>query len=133
MSLKYNYNLIPRAKELRRNTTRQENHLWYDFLSTYHVRFQRQKTIGNFIADFYCHQAKLVIEIDGSQHYTDDGLEYDTERTAVLNDFGLRVIRFNNSDIDKNFDEVCKSIDEIVQATILPPAFGHLPQRGRLI
>ena len=120
MSLKYNYNLIPRAKELRRNATLQENHLWYDFLSTYHVRFQRQKTIGNFIADFYCHQAKLVIEIDGSQHYTDNGLEYDEERTAALNDFGLRVIRFNNNDIDKNFDEVCKSIDEIVKTTILP-------------
>ena len=116
MSLKYNKNLILAAKELRHNATRQENRLWYDFLSIYPVRFQRQKAIGNFIADFYCHQAKLVIEIDGKQHYTDDGIAYDEERTAVLNDFGLRVIRFGNNDIDKNFDGVCKLIDEIVQS-----------------
>ena len=116
MSLKYNKNLIPAAQELRRNATRQENRLWYNFLSTYPVRFQRQKAIGNFIADFYCHRAKLVIEVDGSQHYTDDGLEYDRERTAALNDFGLRVIRFSNNDVDDNFDGVCESIDEILQA-----------------
>ena len=115
MSLKYNKNLIPAAKELRRNATLQENHLWYDFLSTYPVRFQRQKVIGNFIADFYCHRAKLVVEIDGSRHYTDDGLAYDQERTAVLNDFGLRVIRFSNNDVDNNSDDVCKSINEIVR------------------
>ena len=120
MPFKYNYNLIPGAKELRRNATRQENHLWYDFLSTYRVRFQRQKAIGSFIVDFYCHQAKLVIEIDGSHHYTDEGLEYDIERTAALNELGLRVIRFSNNEIDKNFSEICKSIDEIVQATMLP-------------
>ena len=118
MSLKYNKNLIPRAKELRHNATPQENHLWYDFLSTYPIRFQRQKTIGSFIADFYCHRAKLVIEIDGSQHYTDDGLAYDRERSDALSDFGLRVIRFSNIDVDKNFYEVCKLIDEIVQADI---------------
>ena len=117
MSLKYNKNLILAAQELRRNATRQENHLWYDFLSTYPVRFQRQKVIGNFIADFYCHRAKLVIEIDGSQHYTNDGLAYDQERTAVLNDFGLRVIRFSNNDVDNNFDDVCKTINEIVRTT----------------
>ena len=74
MSLEYNKNLIPRAKELRHNATLQENRLWYDFLSSYPIRFQRQKTIGNFIVDFYSHRAKLVIEIDGGQHYTDDGL-----------------------------------------------------------
>ena len=68
MSLEYNKNNIARAKTLRKNSTPQENHLWYDFLSTYEIRFQRQKAIDNFIADFYCHKAKLVIEIDGSQH-----------------------------------------------------------------
>jgi len=113
--LKYNKTLIPRAKELRHNMTRQEKHLWYDFLSKYPIRFQRQKTIGNFIADFYCHQAKLIVEVDGSQHYTDNGLVYDQERTFVLNSFGLRVIRFSNRDIDQNFDGVCSAIDEIVQ------------------
>ncbi|MCL2486564.1 MAG: endonuclease domain-containing protein [Oscillospiraceae bacterium] len=122
MSLEYNKELIPRAKELRRNMTQQEKRLWYDFLSKYPVRFQRQKTIGNFIADFYCHQAKLIIEIDGSQHYTDNGMVYDRERTAILNGFGLRVIRFSNNDIDKKFDDVCNTINEVVSdAKRTPP------------
>ncbi len=110
MSLKYNKKLIPRARELRRNMTRQEKHLWYDFLSSFPVRFQRQKTIDNFIVDFYCHKAKLVVELDGSQHYTEDGLEYDNARTAVLNAYGLRVLRFSNHDVDTNFQGVCALI-----------------------
>ena len=114
MSLSYNKKLIPRAKELRRNMTQQEKHLWYDFLAKYPVRFQRQKTIGNFIVDFYCHQAKLVIEVDGGQHYTKAGIEYDRERTAVLNSFGLQVIRFGNKEVDEKFRSVCSKIDEIV-------------------
>lgn len=115
MSLKYNGNLIPRAKELRKNATRQENHLWYDFLRTYPVRFQRQKTIDRFIADFYCHKARLVIELDGSQHYTDEGLAYDEERTNVLNTYKLEVLRFSNLDIDRNFNGVCTIIDEKIK------------------
>ena len=115
MSLKYNVNLIPRAKELRKNATRQENHLWYDFLRTYPVRFQRQKTIDRFIADFYCHKARLVIELDGSQHYTDEGLAYDEERTNVLNTYKLEVLRFSNLDIDRNFNGVCTIIDEKIK------------------
>ena len=114
MSLEYNKKLIPRAKELRHSATRQENHLWYDFLSTYPIRFQRQKTIGNYIVDFYCHKAGLVIEIDGSQHYTDDGVAYDNERTAFLNSNGLRVIRFSNLDIEKSFEGVCMEIDKTI-------------------
>jgi len=114
MSLQYNKALIPRAKELRRNMTPQEKHLWYDFLSKYPVRFQRQKAIDSFIADFYCHQAKLVVEVDGSQHYTDQGLAYDDERTAVFDKYGLRVIRFSNYDIGKRFDSVCRVITENV-------------------
>ena len=113
MSLEYNKKLIPRAKELRRDATRQEKRLWYDFLSTYPLRFQRQKTIDNFIVDFYCHTCKLVIEIDGSQHFTEEGMTYDRERTAVLNSLGLQVVRFSNSDIDRNFDGVCRMIDKI--------------------
>ena len=115
MSLKYNGNLIPRAKELRKNATRQENHLWYDFLRTYPVRFQRQKTIDRFIADFYCHKARLVIELDGCQHYTDEGLAYDEERTNVLNTYNLEVLRFSNLDIDRNFNGVCTIIDEKIK------------------
>ena len=115
MSLKYNGNLIPRAKELRKNATRQENHLWYDFLRTYPVRFQRQKTIDRFIVDFYCCKANLVIELDGSQHYTTEGLAYDEERTKVLNKYNLEVLRFSNSDIDRNFTGICTIIDKKIK------------------
>ena len=118
MSLKYNKNLIPRAKELRKNMTRHEKHLWYDFLCKYPVRFQRQKTIDNFIADFFCHKAKLVIELDGSQHYTEDGLAYDSERTDILKKYDLEVLRFKNEDIDRNFRGVCEMIDKKVQERI---------------
>jgi len=114
MSLDYNKQLIPRAKELRHKATRQENHLWYDYLSTYPIRFQRQKAIGNYIVDFYCHKAGLVIEIDGSQHYTDEGIAYDNKRTAFLNSVGLRVIRFRNHDVDKSFEGVCLEIDKAI-------------------
>ena len=94
MSLPYRNDLIPRAKELRKCATKEEMHLWYDFLRDYPVRFQRQKTISGFIVDFYCHKAKLVIELDGSQHYTDEGLAYDMERSQVLGGYGLLVLRF---------------------------------------
>ena len=115
MSLKYNKSLIPRAKELRKNATRQENHLWYDFLRTYPVRFQRQKAIDGFIVDFYCCKAKLVIELDGSQHYTDDGIINDEKRTQVLNKYNLEVLRFSNLDIDKKFYGVCAMIEKALK------------------
>ena len=110
MSLQYNKKLVPRAKELRRDMTKHEKHLWYDFLSKFPIRFQRQKTIGSFIVDFYCHEAKLIIELDGSQHYTEEALEYDRERTNILNGYGLNVMRYTNFEIEHNFDEVCKVI-----------------------
>ena len=116
MSLRYNKKMIPRAKELRRNMTSQEKHLWYDFLSTYPIRFQRQKTIDNYIVDFYCHQAGLVVEIDGSHHYSKDGMIYDNERTIMLNAYGLHVLRFSNTEVDKNFKNVCCAIHEAVQS-----------------
>ena len=115
MSLPYKGTLIPRAKELRRNATKQENHLWYDFLRTHSVRFQRQKTIDGFIADFYCASAKLVIELDGSQHYTEDGQAYDAERDAVLSKYGLQILRFSNLEINTQFGAVCSLIDSTVQ------------------
>ena len=114
MSLNYNGKNIVLAKELRKNATKQENHLWYDFLSKYKVRFQRQKAIGNFIADFYCHKAKLIIEIDGSQHYSQEGLKYDNFRTERLEEYGLTVIRFANNQINENFQGVCTYIDLVV-------------------
>lgn len=112
MSLSYNGKLIPRAKELRKNMTKQEKHLWYDFLSKYPVRFQRQKTIDNYIVDFYCASAKLVIELDGSQHYEENHMEYDHERTKKLEEYGLKVVRFTNREIDTQFENVCRFIDD---------------------
>ena len=92
--------------------------MWYDFLSKYEIRFQRQKAIDNFIADFYCHKAKLVIEIDGSQHYTEDGLKKDEFRTEILEGYDLKVIRFTNYQIDTNFRGVCEYIDIVVKASL---------------
>ena len=115
MSLNYSGDLILRAKELRKTATPQERHLWYDFLSRYPVRFQRQKTIDHFIADFYCHAAKLVIELDGSQHYEEQGVERDKERTAIMEQYGLNVIRFSNLEIKQNFQGVCTAIDLAVK------------------
>ena len=118
MSLSYNKKNIPLAKTLRKNATSQENHLWYCFLSNYEVRFQRQKAIDNFIADFYCHRAKLIIEIDGSQHYTEDGRQKDEFRTEILERYDLRVIRFTNRQINTNFRGVCEYIDAAVKASL---------------
>lgn len=115
MSLQYNGKNISSAKVLRKNATPQENHLWYDFLSTYEIKFQRQKCIDNFIADFYCHKAKLIIEIDGSQHYTEEGLSYDEFRTEILKGYNLTVIRFTNQQIDGKFQGVCSFIDATVR------------------
>ena len=114
----YDSKLTPNARNLRKNMTKEERHLWYDFLSNYHVRFQRQKAIDNFIADFYCDKAKLVIEIDGSQHYTKEGRERDEFRTEILEGYDLQVIRFTNNDINHNFIGVCRYIDIIVQSLI---------------
>ena len=118
MSLDYNEKNIILAKNLRKNATPQENHLWYDFLSKYNVRFQRQKAIDNFIADFYCHKAKLIVEIDGSQHYTQQGSQKDNFRTEILEEYGLKVIRFTNNQIDTNFRGVCEYIDDVVKASL---------------
>jgi very-short-patch-repair endonuclease len=118
MSLKYNGKNIKLAKGLRKNATPQENRLWYEYLSKYKVRFQRQKAIGSFIADFYCYKAKLIIEIDGSQHYTEAGRRKDDFRTEKLEEFNLNVIRFTNQQIDENLSAVCSYIDRVVQASL---------------
>ena len=118
MSLEYNKKNIVLAKNLKKSATREEKHLWYDFLSRYEIRFQRQKSIDNYIADFYCHKAKLVIELDGSQHYTEDGRHDDELRTEVLEEYGLRVIRITNKQIKTNFRGVCRYIDRVVEEII---------------
>ena len=118
MSLEYNKKNINLAKYLRKNATRQEKRLWYDFLAKYEIRFQRQKPIDNFIADFYCDKAKLVIEIDGSQHFTERGSKNDDLRTEVLESYNLKVIRVTNYQVDTNFSGVCEYIDMVVKASL---------------
>lgn len=115
MSIDYKKENITLAKNLRKNSTKQENHLWYDYLSKYPVRFQRQKAIDNYIADFYCHKAKLVVELDGSQHYNEFELQADKIRTEELQKYEIKVIRFLNSDVDRNFESVCMTIDKEVK------------------
>ena len=114
----YNPLNIPLAKELRKNMTPWERKLWYNFLRSYPVRFQRQKAIGDYIADFYCASAKLVIELDGSQHYDEKGMEADRERTQSLMQYGIRVLRIPNNAVSQNLRGVCDYIDAILQGTV---------------
>lgn len=116
MPVKKNNQMLPRAKELRRNMTPQERKLWYLFLRKYPVKIYKQRIIDSFIVDFYCSSASLVIELDGSQHYTEQGLAYDAERSACLARYGLEVIRFSNADIDKRFDMVCEKLHTLIQS-----------------
>ena len=114
--LPYNRKLKLKARELRKSATPQENKLWYEFLRKHKCPFTRQKTIDNYIVDFLCPSKKLVIEIDGSQHYTDGGIEYDQIRTDLLETLELHVIRFTNKEVDNSFDEVCKTIQEYIDS-----------------
>ena len=106
--------------------TPEEKHLWYDFLQKYPVRFSRQKVLGNYIADFYCAKAKVVIELDGIGHYTDEQLQYDAERTLFLKEYGLNVIRIPNADVNKKFEGVCLYIDSLVQQSLSQQADSSL-------
>ena len=107
----YNKANIPLAKVLRKNMTPQERKLWYEYLRYYPVRFQRQKAIGNYIADFYCAKARLVIELDGGGYYTAEQAEKDGDRTKELEAMDLNVLRIGNLDIDRDFRSVCEYID----------------------
>ena len=103
-----NGDLTKLARELRKQQTKEESLLWYNFLRLYPLRFRRQYVIGNYIVDFYCHQAKLVIELDGSQHYDPKSAEKDEIRTAYLQSVGLHVLRFTNLEIAQQFSAVCE-------------------------
>ena len=111
MDYKHNKSLVSNARTLRKNMTKEEQHLWYDFLRSYPVKFLRQKILGKYIVDFYCAEAKLIVELDGSQHYEDKGMEYDAERTAYLEQYGVRVLRIPNNEVSRNFSGVCEYID----------------------
>ena len=118
MQHKHNNQLVPLAKKLRKEMTKEERHLWYDFLRGYPIRFTRQKVLGKYIADFYSAQAKLVIELDGSQHYEDREMEKDRKRTAFLEGYDLTVIRIPNNEVNRNFRGVCEYIDAVVRSRI---------------
>ena len=99
------------ARKLRRDMTPQERKLWYEFLRAYPVKVYKQRIIGPFVVDFYCAPARLVIEVDGSQHYEAQGLAHDAERSAYLQALGLKVIRFTNREVDEQFFSVCEAIE----------------------
>ena len=117
----YRQNNLSNAKELRKQATREENRLWYDFLRHHPSRFRRQVPVGPYIADFLSVKAKLIIELDGEQHYTEEGERKDKIRTEYLNRLGYRVQRFDNWDITRAFDEVCRDIDEMANDPDLEP------------
>ena len=118
MDFKHNPSLVPLAKQLRKNMTKEERHLWYDFLRDYPLRFLRQKTIGHYIVDFYCAKAQLVIELDGSQHFEPEEIQKDADRTAFLESYGIQVIRIPNNDVTQNFPGVCEYIDAAVKQSL---------------
>ncbi len=118
MKRKHNPSLTPLAKKLRKEMTTQEANLWYRFLRGYPVKFYRQRVLGPYIADFYCAKAKLVIELDGSQHYETEEQKKDAERTRFLEEYGLQVLRIPNNEITHNFQNVCEYIDEAVKAAL---------------
>jgi very-short-patch-repair endonuclease len=115
---KHNPNLTTNAKNLRKNMTKEERHLWYDFLRYYPTRFLRQKVIDNYIVDFYCHEARLIIELDGSQHYDPSGQKKDQVRTEILEQRELLVVRIPNNEINNNFRGVCDYIDMVTQSRL---------------
>ena len=122
MDRTHNKAIVPLAKELRKNMTKEERRLWYDFLKSfyqaYHIRFTKQKVIGCYIVDFYCPRAKLVIELDGSQHYEEEAERYDKERTRFLNQLGIEVLRYSNLDILTRFPDICRDIEYHVDERI---------------
>lgn len=115
MEGKRNGELVSRARELRRDMTKEERRLWFDYLRTYPVRFSRQKVLERYIADFYCAQAGLVLELDGSQHYEPEEQEKDAQRTAYLEKYSIHVVRIPNNEVTGNFRGVCEYIDSLVK------------------
>lgn len=115
MQYKQNKKLVSFAKDLRREMTKEERHLWYDFLRPYPVKIVRQKVLGRYIADFYCAAARLVIELDGSQHYEDAHEQRDQERTRFLEQYGLSVVRIPNCEVNRNFNGVCEYLGKLIE------------------
>jgi len=113
-----NNKMLPVARRLRREMTLSEQHLWFRFLRSYPVKIYKQRIIESFVVDFYCAEARLVIELDGSQHYTEQGKAYDEERSQILREYGLKVLRFSNREVEQQFDVVCEKIHQEVQTRV---------------
>lgn len=111
----YRPDLRKKAQVLRKNMTPQEKHLWYDFLRDYRPRFYRQKPMLTYILDFYCPKARIVVEIDGSQHYEEDAVLYDENRTQELREMGLKILRYTNLEVERSFEGVCQSIKAAIE------------------
>ena len=118
MERKYNKMLSENAKILRNNMTKEEKHLWYDYLRKSPVKFSRQKILGRYIVDFYSAEAKIVIELDGSQHYESENRIYDKKRTEFLKQYDLMVIRIPNGEINKNFEGICRYLDKQIKQSL---------------
>ena len=120
-----NKSLRTLSTNLRNNATPQENKLWYEFLRTYPVRFNRQRIVGNYILDFYCAKARVAVELDGSQHYETKGDNLDKKRTEYLESFDIFVLRFSNLEINESFYEVCTVIDKTVKSRMNGASFSE--------
>ena len=131
MNTNSNPKLTDNAKNLRKNMTKEEKHLWYDFLKKLSITVNRQKVIGKYIVDFYIASHKIAIELDGSQHYEDKNIVYDLDRSRYLQNEGIKVLRYTNLDINRNFEGVCQ--DFLMNLDTSSVSFADtFPSRGRL-
>ena len=131
MNTNSNPKLTDNAKNLRKNMTKEERHLWYDFLKKLSITVNRQKVIGKYIVDFYIASHKIAIELDGSQHYEDKNIVYDLDRSRYLQNEGIKVLRYTNLDINRNFEGVCQDILMYLDTSSVSFA-DTFPSRGRL-
>ena len=131
MKVEKNNYILPIAKRLRKEMTPHERKLWYMFLRRYPVKIYKQRIISSFIVDFYCADAKIVIELDGSQHYENRGKEIHKIRDSYLNSLGLKVLRYSNSDVNKNFSGVCEDILKHISTSSTNVRWSPFPSRGR--
>lgn len=114
----YNNKLVSNARVLRKNMTKEEKHLWYDFLKKLPFNVRRQHNIENYIVDFYIAEKKIVIEVDGRQHLMPEHVEADKKRDGDLSKWGIVVLRYSNNDINYNFQEVADDILRMLELEI---------------
>ena len=128
MEKKHNKELNPYIKKLRKNMTATERKLWYCFLRNYPVKFYRQRIMGEYIVDFYCSKAKVIIEVDGYFHYAEERIPYERRRTEYLNSLNFKVLRFTNANINEDFEDVCRIIDNVIRSRVdgeIPIVFDY--------